>query len=243
MSVVHEHGILFVAAMVRAILAGTKTQTRRLITPRSTWFNGDTWAKWEKEATWDWDKAWVDGGPSPAGNPGPYLHLPFLAHPDPEVSRWWVGTSHRIYPRVQPGDRLWVRETWRTSGYSGRNLHTDNPIHEVFLDYAAGGGRTVRRSEAEYGGRLRADGQVAWRPSIYMPRWASRITLPVVRMRVERLQAITTADAWAEGISPEAIHQEPRQGFAALWDSINAKRAPFDSNPWVLVYEWEPFHG
>ncbi|MCK5605675.1 hypothetical protein KAR91_27520 [Candidatus Pacearchaeota archaeon] len=96
-----DHPMLFKGDMVKAILDLRKTQTRRIITPRNSFLDGRPWEKRYKESKPDWDNAWVDSGPSPAGNVGPYLHLPF-----PEL-----GTTHRIYPRYAVGDTIWVRET------------------------------------------------------------------------------------------------------------------------------------
>ena len=100
---------LFSAQMVRALLDGRKTQTRRIITPGNSLFNGGRWSALHKRQEWDWEGAWVDGGPSPMGNPGPYLKLPWQAGDDD-----FQGSVHRIYPVIQPGDRLWVKEAWRT---------------------------------------------------------------------------------------------------------------------------------
>ena len=94
-----------------------------------------------------------------------------------------------------------------------------------------------------------------WRPSIHMPRWASRIDLEVTGVRVERLQEINGNDAVAEGCIPQpsdcrlcmngicSAHQPPTGQFAHLWDSLNAKRAPWESNPWVWVIEFEYHRG
>jgi hypothetical protein len=75
-------------------------------------------------------------------------------------------------------------------------------------------------------------------PSIHMPRWASRITLTVTDVRVQRLQDISRGDAMDEGcpLPNMADGPDPRDWFADLWDSLNAKRAPWDSNPWVAAY-------
>jgi hypothetical protein len=120
-------------------------------------------------------------------------------------------------PYGQPGDRLWVRETtWRNGGY----VATD-------------------KSNIAHEGKC---------PSIFMPRWVSRINLKLTDVRVERLQDISEADAIAEGIqgdgimyydySPEGTGlptQTPRSSYCGLWDSINGKRFPWASNPWVWV--------
>lgn len=157
-----ERPILFSAQMVRALLAGTKTQTRRALRPQP-----------------------VD----------PYTgrDLPAGARPD----------SLPACPYGVPGDRLWVRETWcngmTEDGYDG-------------VCYRASGDVCVE-------GR--------WRPSIYMPRWASRIVLELTSVRVERLHAITPADAIAEGVSSLSAYR-------SLWESINGTGS-WRSNPWVWV--------
>ena len=116
-----------------------------------------------------------------------------------------------LCPYGAAGDRLWVRETW-TQNYN-----------QLIA--------------------FRADGEDAndmpWRPSIFMPRWASRITLEVIGVRVERLQRIRSEDALAEGIVPtDSPVWFPVDEFQHLWDQINAKRAPWASNPWVWVVEF-----
>jgi len=101
---------------------------------------------------------------------------------------------------------------------------------------------------------LRADGEMPnhpehgralWRPSIYMPRWASRLTLLVTDVRVQRLQDISEADAIAEGIIPTANSQtidcateRPSDGFRALWNSIHGPEA-WDANPWVAAISFD----
>lgn len=89
-------------------------------------------------------------------------------------------------------------------------------------------------------------GEYIWSPSIHMPRWASRIDLEITRVRVERLQDISESDARAEGVdlndwyteSPDPNKSPYRYAFAQLWDSINAKKHPWSSNPWVWVIEF-----
>lgn len=195
-----ERPILFSGEMVRAILSGAKTQTRRLYRPRPC-DNVD-------------DK-----------------HGPLVVLPSPYGS---------------PGDRLWVRETWthdHDSLEDARAAHED-AMSESSVLYRA----SMTTVDAEI---------YKWRPSIYMPRWASRITLEVTDVRVERLQAISEADARAEGVAPFFVRfthvvreqritsgelardAEHRASYAVLWDELNADRAPWASNPWVWVVTFE----
>lgn len=121
-------------------------------------------------------------------------------------------------------DRLWVRETWRLGESSGdiAGASREDSVHyRADQDECAGG---------------------PWKPSIFMPRWASRITLKVTGVRVERLQGISEEDAKAEGVDAGAHTMETaRQRFQALWNRINGKRPGCDwaSNPWVWVVEFE----
>jgi hypothetical protein len=142
-------------------------------------------------------------------------------------------------PYGKPGDRLWVRETWycdhtfagdHVGTCSGcvRCTHTDaDRIAEwrELLEYRAD--HDCRSWEA---GCPCTEGE--WRPSIHMPRWASRLTLEITQLRVERLQAISEEDAKAEGVSldsarwSEGFVEGHREQFARLWDSINGAREP-----------------
>lgn len=236
-----DHGFLFSPLMVLALLreaqqpGAGKTQTRRLLTPANTYFNGRPWTKALKAQQWNWEGAWVDPGPSPAGNPGPYLKLPWRAGDD-----WLEGTVHRIYPQVQPGDRIWVREAWRVSkaldAVAPRDL--DRTIMPEWL-----------ASDPElYEGRIRA--------SMHLPRWASRLTLIVTDVRVQRLQDISEEDAVAEGVErlhhgwfpygistfmttvvdrrevPAQCCRTARQSYQMLWNTINGPGS-WAANPWV----------
>lgn len=129
-------------------------------------------------------------------------------------------------PYGEPGDRLWVRETWREVGSTQMS---DGSIPEW-----------GRVDEVVY--KASDTWRGPWRPSIHMPRWACRITLEVVRVRVERVQDITPADAMAEGI--ETLSGIPTVNavadFAALWDLVYAKRGyRWNVNPWVWVVEFK----
>lgn len=137
----------------------------------------------------------------------------------------------RRCPYGKPGDRLWVRETFCV---------VDDTEHggERWVDYRA----TPRYSEHHPAGWDSAPNDaeaLKWKPSIHMPRWASRITLEVTDIRVERVQDIGTLDAMAEGAAPLPVvggTASYTHGFRVLWDSINAKRGyGWDVNPWCWV--------
>ncbi len=130
-----------------------------------------------------------------------------------------------------PGDRLWVRETWQTDSaydpYSPAQL--DSGSHVLWL----ADGASKLAGQHGYWGKIRT--------SIFMPRWASRITLEITNVRVQRVQEISNEDAKAEGI-PLRIPDHwvsHRKAFAVLWDSINFKKCPWKSNPWVWVIEFK----
>lgn len=239
-----EHPILFSQSMVRAILEGHKTQTRRVLTPRNTLLNGGPWYRgiWEEmDFTFDGKLPFVDPGPSPAGNSGPYLH----------VRRPSEGSVQRVYPRVQVRDLLWGRETW----------HTDQPDLELARseheDVMSPSPIFYRADRDNRGSGCR------WRPGIHMPRWASRLILDVWEIKIQRVQDISEIDATAEGLVPSDWNpprgflpmwtvfegegpvgkwfRTPRDAFRALWDSINGKKEgrSWDDNPWVLAYTFE----
>jgi hypothetical protein len=194
-----ERPILFSGPMVRAILQGRKTQTRRIIKP-------------------DWSRC---------------LDLDDADDRGKAIERCLYG---------QPGDRLWVRETW-------------TPDHAAFYPnfpcvYRADAGYEYDRNEKgeTYSIEQKAWYPYRWRPSIFMPRWASRITLEITGVRVERLQDISEADAIAEGCaashpSIDAISREfgypdfARSQFAQLWESINGLDS-WSATPWVWVVEF-----
>lgn len=117
-------------------------------------------------------------------------------------------------PYGQVGDRFWVRETWCL----GDDLDGQEAIY-------------YKASKPDIG-------EYIWKPSIFMPRWASRITLEITEIRVQRVQEITTDDAIAEGIDK---HYFWRTGFQELWDKINAKRGyEWNANPWVWAISFKP---
>lgn len=221
-----EHPILFSGPMVRAILSGKKTQTRRVVTDATS--RGNYRAS---ELLLDDPSVFADPGPSPAGNPGWYLHAPVNA---PEIERrrgWKPGGCdptivERLYPSVFVGERLWVREAWSAPD-ACECPETCHVRGHVFYHANEDGYQNARFNRK--------------RPSIHMPRWASRLTLELTEVRVERVQAISEADAIAEGVDAVSVADVPRQAtrtrradFAQLWDWLNADRGySWESNPWV----------
>ncbi len=196
-----EKPILFNAEMVRAVLGGKKTQTRRVIKPQPQW----------DEPTSTIEGRWADYND---------------AHLINYALFYCAGLPMGVRcPYGQPGDQLWVRETFNADWCSGTL-------------YKADGGSAV---EAGY------DSEPKWKPSIHMPRWASRINLLVKDIRVERVQDITLADVLEEGVpSTDRYDYDPvdetreRCKFSDLWDSINEKRGyGWKVNPWVWVVNFE----
>lgn len=160
----------------------------------------------------DWSTAYVDG---PANNQ--YLHV------RQSGGKYGDATNQRITcPYGVPGDRLWVREAWFNQNVNG----VASPI------YRASWPKHDKHSIV-----MSPPGK--WIPSIHMPRWASRITLEITGVKVERLQAISEAEAMAEGCEEEyrdnngnCWHDKATDAFRRLWDSINGPGS-WDANPWV----------
>ena len=234
-----ETPIIFSTDMVKAILEGRKTQTRRIVAPRNSVVGEGSvdWADFDfnQSTYWSDEMMQMSKGEGQlgsitdisekAGGQAPpvlvddsfglhYLHVPY---------KWSEqSTIYRIYPRYEVGDRLWVRETWGvTYGWDNEKPSEIDPRETIY--YKAGG------SSGNIGTHL--EEVKKWRPSIHMPRWASRITLEVTEVRVERLQEISEEGAIAEG----AELGSARGHFSILWDSINAKRGNWEVNPWVWV--------
>jgi hypothetical protein len=136
-------------------------------------------------------------------------------------------------PYGQVGDRLWVRETW--SGREGHELHGCTGTYFYFADGENQFGKQI--------GFTYMQRERKWRPSIHMPRWASRITLEITSVRVERLRDISESDAKSEGAEPSIVGEDLdylkfRAGFQTLWESISGPES-WDSNPWVWVVEFK----
>ena len=208
-----EHSLIMSSPLIPALLDGRKTQTRRVVAWSNSLVDG-TISKWWREH-WlglDFDKAWVDSGPSPAGNPGPYLHVSY----PPEY------ITHRIYPRIQTGDLIWVKEThFQTIDNEGH----DKP------------GISYLEDEPNlFPGH--------WRKvsSLFMPRRAARIIRRVVDVRAEHLQDISVEDAIAEGVCAyppdgHGMKSEVQRWFQEIWDSLGGNRHSWKENPFCWVYD------
>jgi hypothetical protein len=145
-----------------------------------------------------------------------------------------VAYRHKTYinwiikcPYGQVGDGLWVRETWS-------NVPIKSPKIKMGVIYRADG------EEAEENIKEGWQFMGKWKPSIHMPRWASRITLEITGVRVERVAEISFQDCMREGIQLVGKDtEEVRCAFKILWDSINAKRGyGWLVNPWCWVIEF-----
>lgn len=208
-----ERGILFSAPMVRALLDGSKTQTRRPCKPMNQWVDQEC-----REVRM------IDGAA---------LHFLKGATAPLETLRC---------PYGKPGDRLWVRETWHpdpeddgTWAYTQWAGCKGSPLSDI----------PKRFQKPEHCiHRASWDGvDLVWRPSIHMPRWASRILLEITDVRVERLQDIGSEEIEAEGVvtSDADIMQHGCRArvmdWQRLWESINGDGS-WDTNPWVWVIEF-----
>jgi hypothetical protein len=206
-----ERPILFSRSMVRAILEGRKSQTRRIVKPQ---YSAPRVPPRHMEP-WliDGEQQYNDGD-----------GLPMWAgfHPDyPGEAKWFT------CPYGGPGWRLWVRETWMAE-------HFPSAPGEVYYHYRADDTAAARGWTAA---RM-------WKPSIHMPRVASRLLLEVTDMHIQRVQDISEADAQHEGWDWSNIDvyqtydpvqmDSARQWFKGLWNSINGPRGyGWEQNPWV----------
>ena len=206
-----ERPILFSGEMVRALLEGRKTQTRRVV----------KWPKWSDPAN-------------------PHQVAGLVEHRG--IAWFEEGRPVKRYtcPYGVPGDRLWVRESfglvWPDDCDDGSMDDTAEPT----------GSRPLKPEEHKVAYKADADGDdlpggwpndegapegLRWKPSIHMPRWASRLTLEVTGVKVERVNEITESDARAEGRS--LVKGDPAGYFPETWDSINAARGyGWSVNPW-----------
>lgn len=232
------HPILFSGPMVSALLAGTKTQTRRAMKPQPDL---------TPEVNDDGDAEFYIGDECVHIKPCPY---------------------------GQPGDLLWVRETWAHYHTVNRALRSGgrsfSELSDGFAGYRADGHDTIEEFRDHIRLMSGCDLEAVeingnrWRPSIHMPRWASRLTLRITDVRVQRLQDISKADAAAEGVEWKtcptrqteasfnaqqmarrmgmAAHYEAEilyvEGYRNLWNSING-HGSWDANPWVWAISFD----
>jgi hypothetical protein len=154
-------------------------------------------------------------------------------------------------PYGRRGERLWVRETWYYDHFEVQRGPYLQPADMVDLDQAREAGDLVYAAD---GLTPYEQEQPTWKPSIHMPRWASRILLEITGVRVERLQDISEEQALAEGVRPypdhaelgewyhvegiETYSAEPSKSFELLWSSINGNES-WSANPWVWVVEFK----
>ncbi len=240
--------ILFSGPMVRALLEGRKTQTRRAVKPPRGF--GPV------ENLMDTDPHLFSGSNTDPNSWG----WPYADDGAPLVLNAW---RNSLCPHGQPGDLLWVRETFYCDhafypngtppgcywdGLKRRSAHSPEQVLE----------QRAEMLEAMY---YRADGEpkwegsdspMQWRSPIHMPRWASRLTLRITDVRVQRLQDCSHADAVAEGLdhvsdgcAPWGIKGlaaswggDARRSYAALWESINGPGS-WDANPWVWAMTFD----
>jgi hypothetical protein len=135
---------------------------------------------------------------------------------------------------------LWVRETFAVREVKGWTVASSKPDDEDAELLARATHRFKAYRADEWEGDKAPEG-MKWRPSIHMPRWASRITLEVVKVRVERLKQISNEDCFAEGL-PADTTKGNRTWYADLWESINGKGS-WDLDPWVWVVEFKRVEG
>ena len=212
-----ERPILFTGDMVRALLDGSKTQTRRAVSG-----SGAAMLEFLAETTDDLAQEHESGG------------LRVWCDDYPEE-----GSDLLKYRYGQPGDRLWVRETHYIVDEGSQYF------------YRATGGYSQHKEIDEAHGNAPLVWAGPWKPSIFMPRRASRMTLEITSVRVERLQDISEADAIAEGIERTAhgfwrLYGKPEvngsyspvASYRSLWESINGPGS-WALNPWVWVIEFK----
>lgn len=230
-----ERPIIQNGPQVRAILDGRKTQTRRVISKHNSVLDN---RQRYSEPVWDgldfeYPKCpafWLDGSESHHGGAGLSVSHPAR------------GTRHRITPRWQVGMNLWVREPFSYTQIVSSTVPGESGMRGVI--YKASPNNYYPHKEEE----------IKWKPSIHMPRWASRITLEVTHVRAERVQEISNADAVVEGTpipmdgdkylidlcGPATDRHPTVAAFGVLWNSINKSRGyEWKSNPWVFVLEFK----
>lgn len=223
---IRERGLICTAEQVRAIQNGA-TQFRRVVNPQPIDSDGDTYGGELFGPKW-----YEPGIEDKHGNLVPGKPIFGVYDADGEFG---------VKCPFVPGDRLYVREAWCATQDGFCVANQPQPGCKVW--YKADNDRPTWAEQR-------------WKPSIHMPRWASRITLEVKRVWVERVKEINGNDSLAEGIVEDKqlgmyqgathpvkgtpkVYASPILAFMSLWDSINAKTHPWASNPWVWCVEFE----
>ena len=235
-----EHPLIMRGPLVRATLEGRKTQTRRPVQP---WLgrNPPLWSRLidqDGKPDFDWGELLYYGQDEDSLRHG--FGFDDSGHGCPENDAWLTS------PIGGAGDRLWVRETWCLASAESETTPPDlRPMRGSRWCYYHATEPDVEHEEG--------DNRSPWRPSIHMPRWACRLVLPLVSVRVERVQDITNEDAEEEGIrewaktDPKlcalrtagfAVPSRPKFLFRLCWISIYGEGS-WDANPWVWVAEWD----
>jgi hypothetical protein len=217
-----ERPIIFSGDMVRAILKNRKSQTRRVL---------------KKEKFFKHIPMYY-GGPleyRPCGHSWPGKRIDMMC------SDCALKLLIKC-PYGQPGDRLWLRETWAMELIAGEGEYPDES-ESVLIKWKADNLDWVDYGNADIPCDYRFIERKGWRSPLYMPKWAARIWLEITGIRVERVQDISEDDARSEGIYN---HEHLKyitsacKAFQGLWDSLNKKRGfGWDDNPWVWVIEFK----
>ncbi|ODQ06478.1 MULTISPECIES: hypothetical protein [unclassified Shigella] len=218
-----ERGIIFNAEMVRAILDGRKTQTRRIV--KNVMPDNGIWLKKPTKTR--------------SGTTTHVLDAP----------------KHNLCPLGKIGDRVWVRETWSVVSHEfdddGLMIDyvPDRPtkvVREMPYGHGYYTGHVIYSADGDFtwgddDGCI--DGRSCWKPSIHMPRWASRITLEIIDVRVERLKDAGDTEFKSEGYPLEREltggSMDPFCWFRNLWDSVSPTNFKYEDNPWVWVIEFK----
>ncbi|AWL29364.1 hypothetical protein DJ533_12680 [Acinetobacter defluvii] len=220
-----ERPILFSAPMVTAILESRKTQTRRVINPQP------------------------EGKTLQSNLDGKWLSKKFNGLLLPKIEDLPI---HCPYGKI--GDHLWVRETWSTVNLYGEialAYKADCEVtrvveNESFQDEDGlinyDDPRLEKYSFAAWADDLLEGKEGNWKPSIHMPRWASRILLEITNIRVERLQDISESDCLKEGVGSPILRDCKKPKFMQLWEAINGADS-WAANPWVWVVEFKVVKG
>lgn len=234
-----ERPILFSGEMVRAILEGRKTQTRRVIKPQPIDLPNGVYC-------------------NPYNNN--YEHFTFWTHDDKMILTAGgniKNTAHWKCPYGHPEDRLWVRETWWATN---KKIYPSGVLPDIYFkaDFTNIKNNKTEKCKLCNHKISNKNHAVKWFSPLFMPRWASRINLEITNIRVERVQDITAEDCTKEGIigvqrgggyqydtQKEWNYKNPISArtpvlaYKQLWDSINSKRGyGWAVNPWVWVIEF-----